>query len=64
MADVVDIKGDSWEKEVVQSEILTIVDFWHNKCPWCLKLNPILEEVAKEYKAKIKFVKEDHEIIC
>ena len=45
------------ENQVLKSDRLTVVDFWHEKCPWCLKLNPILDEVAREYRMKIKFVK-------
>jgi len=36
---------------------LIVVDFWHVQCPWCRVLNPIFEEVAKEYKGKIRFAK-------
>jgi len=44
-------------KNVLKSYKLTIVDFWHERCPWCLKLNPIFDEVAREYHGKVKFVK-------
>lgn len=56
MASVKEVNAGNWEHEVLGSDILTVVDFWHERCPWCLKLNPILEEVAEEYKDKIKFV--------
>jgi thioredoxin 1 len=36
---------------------LTVVDFWHDRCPWCRQLNPIFNEVSEEYKEKVKFVK-------
>jgi len=57
MGSVLDVNTSNWDKEVLKSDILTVVDFWHNRCPWCLRLNPIFNEVAEEYKGKIKFVK-------
>lgn len=57
MKSVLDVNANNWEQEVLQSDILTVVDFWHDRCPWCLRLNPIIDEVAKEYEGKIKFVK-------
>ena len=57
MVSVKEVNASNWEQEVLESDILTIVDFWHNGCPWCLRLNPIFNEVAEEYKDTIKFVK-------
>ena len=57
MKSVLDVNANNWEQEVLQSDILTVVDFWHDRCPWCLRLNPIIDEVAKEYEGKIQFVK-------
>ncbi|MCX8170889.1 MAG: thioredoxin family protein [Candidatus Bathyarchaeota archaeon] len=57
MANVFDVDAESWEREVLQSDILTVVDFWHERCPWCIMLNPIFEEVAKEYRDRVKFVR-------
>jgi len=52
-----ELNASNWEQEVLQSDILTVVDFWHNRCPWCVKLNPIFSELAEEYEGKIKFAK-------
>ena len=57
MGTVLDVNAGDWEQEVLESDILTVVDFWHDRCPWCLRLNPIFNEVAEEYEDKIKFVK-------
>ena len=57
MGSILDVNTSNWDKEVLKSDILTVVDFWHNRCPWCLRLNPIFNEVTEEYKGKIKFVK-------
>lgn len=57
MSRVMDVDAEGWEREVLQSDILTIVDFWHERCPWCVRLNPIFEKVAEEYGDKVKFVR-------
>jgi len=57
MGTVLDLDSANWEKEVLQSKVLTAVDFWHERCPWCLRLNPVIEQVAGEYKGRIKFAK-------
>lgn len=54
---VLDVNANDWEKEVLQSETLVLVDFWHERCIWCKRLTPIYEEVAKEYEEKVKFTK-------
>lgn len=57
MSNVIDINAEDWDRVVLGSDVLVVVDFWHERCPWCLKLNPIFEEVAKEYGDRVKFVK-------
>ena len=54
---VVVVNADDWEKEVLQSEALVLVDFWHERCPWCKRMDPIYDEVAEEYKGRVKFAK-------
>ncbi len=54
---VVEVNAKNWEKEVLQSQILTAVDFWEKGCPWCNRFNQIFEEAASEYTDKIKFAK-------
>ncbi len=56
MERVLEVNADSWEKEILKSKTLAVVDFWHLQCPWCLKLNPIYSEVAEGYK-DVKFAK-------
>jgi len=57
MTSVLEVNASNWVQEVLESDVLTLVDFWHDHCPWCLRLNPIFEEVAEEYKGRVKFVK-------
>ncbi len=51
------MNGENWEKEILQSPILTAVDFWEKGCPWCNRFNQIYEKVASEYANKVKFAK-------
>lgn len=57
MGNVLEVNADNWEQQVLRSDMLTVVDFWHERCPWCIRLSPIFDEAAEEYRAKIRFVK-------
>jgi len=57
MGSVLEVNAGNWKQEVLQSGTLTVVDFWHDRCPWCIRLEPIYNEVAEEYKGKVKFAK-------
>lgn len=54
---VTNVTFDSWDKEVLQSPNLVMVDFWATWCSPCKMVSPTVEELAKEYKGKAKFVK-------
>ena len=48
---------DNFEAEVLKSEKLSVVDFWAPWCGPCRKMNPILQELAVDYKDTVKFTK-------
>ncbi len=51
------IDTKNFNEEVLNSNKLTIVDFYADWCGPCRKLAPILEEVETELSEKVKFTK-------
>ena len=45
---------DNFEKEVLQSEIPVLVDFYADWCGPCKMMGPIIEQLASEYEGKVK----------
>lgn len=48
-----------FKKEVLESKLPVVVDFWANWCGPCKMVTPIVEELAKEYSGKVKIGKLD-----
>lgn len=58
MADGIgDVTTSEWGSRVLSSEKPVAVDFWHENCVWCKRLDPELAAVAAERSDKIVFLK-------
>ena len=55
--DIVYLTDDSFEDEVVKAEGPVLVDYWADWCGPCKMIAPILDEIAEEYKGKVKIAK-------
>jgi len=54
---LIHVNDENFKSEVLDSDVPTMVDFW---APWCAPCNiiaPVVEELAEEYKGKIKVAK-------
>ena len=56
MASII-INDNSFEKEVLKSENLTLVDFWAEWCGPCKMIGPALEEISEEMKDDVRITK-------
>ena len=51
------IDDAGFEREVLQSDVPVVLDFWAEWCPPCRALAPTFEELAKQYDGRVRFLK-------
>lgn len=59
MSKPIHVTDDSFEQDVIQSDLLTLVDFWAEWCQPCKYIAPILEDIAAEHDGQLKVAKLD-----
>ena len=53
----IELNGDNFQKEVLESGLPVLVDFWAPWCGPCHALTPAIEDLAKNYSDKVKIAK-------
>jgi thioredoxin 1 len=61
MSQITAISDDSFEKDVLESNIPVLVDFWATWCSPCKAIAPVLDDLSEKFGGRVKFVKLDVE---
>ncbi len=59
MAEEVTVTRSNFDAEVVKSAVPVVADFWAEWCGPCKMIAPVLKDLARDYKDKIKIAKID-----
>ncbi len=59
MGKPVGVSEETFETEVLQSELPVLTDFWAAWCAPCRRIAPIVEALAGEYEGRLKVAKVD-----
>jgi len=61
MSKLIKLTSKNFNKEVLESEIPVLVDFWAPWCQPCIMMTPALEDLSEELSGKLKIGKLDVE---
>ena len=57
MSAYITLTGDTFDSEVLQSQIPVLIDFWAPWCGPCKMVGPLIEQLAEEYSGRAKICK-------
>ena len=57
--DVITLEDGTFDSEVLKSDTPVLVDFWATWCGPCKAIAPAVDEIARQYKGKVKVAKMD-----
>ena len=56
---IIDVTEESFEREVMQSELPVVIDFHADWCGPCKQMEPVFERVAQQLEGRVKCVRID-----
>ena len=59
MGDIQHVTDESFEADVLNSDVPVLVDYWAEWCGPCKVIAPVLEEIAHEYAGRMQICKLD-----
>ena len=59
MGEPVAVSADTFEEEVLNSDVPVVVDFWAAWCAPCRQVAPVMDQIARDYEGSVKVAKVD-----